>query len=336
MRLISRVLGPRLSFLIINFLCKLRGLNDLQYKSNKKLGTFGRKLLDRKLRLEYQEKFKSLCLVDAYRLRVKLFLFYESGLLSSDKKAVRRYFSIIFSDDYCSALNLDLSTKKAIKEAMEKAIPVPINFVEEKKYIQKCLVLGPSANPAEVDLQGYDLVVVNKPLPDEFKIDSDRILLILNNQWSIQKKASLLKWLSNRSDARVIGPQDLNANYSRHPIFDQMPEYPSGASLMGLQRTLFILERLYEFGELAIQGFDFSLSENPYKSWYPSLIKKNYGTFSRGLIDSNATHDLILNVMYVRNFCKRHPELTGKIRDISSSPVADIISQFESLRGKGK
>jgi len=153
-------------------------------------------------------------------------------------------------------------------------------------------------------------------------------LLILNNQWAIKNTIALNEWKKEHPNSTILSPQNISKEVVRHPIFNSIPLYPERAALMGLQRSLFILSNLYCFKKITIIGFNFSLSNLPYKEWYPSLIKINYGSLNYGIIKSNVTHDLALNLIYTHKILGKGNYLAEELTTITSRNVWDNLNYF--------
>ena len=181
----------------------------------------------------------------------------------------------------------------------------------------------------------YEFVVFGKPPPLDLKVDSSKIILILNNQWVLNKIEILEHWLNERNPAFVFSPQPINYKSVSKEIFTILPKFPLSASLMGLQRILFILTYTFDIKNIYIDGFDFSLTEKPYKEWYPSLINDQYGNLKKGIFISNKVHDFVLNITFIRKLAKLSVTIIeGECVDIANRDILINISLFERLYGK--
>ena len=206
------------------------------------------------------------------------------------------------------------------------------NIKLDKTKVKKTIYIGPAADLGSIQLDSYDLIVLNKPVRLSPPFQNKSFVLILNNQWVIEKKDELLNWLSNYPNVTVISPQHIKQDLQRHEIFDLIPRYCEKASLMGLQRSLFILTELYEFESVDVQGFNFSLTHNPYKNWYPSLITKNFsGDLNVGIVRSNVVHDFVLNLSFTNRLLSKYGSINGEIRDILHRGVISNIEHFQGL-----
>ncbi|MDA7677015.1 hypothetical protein N8563_00685 [bacterium] len=193
-------------------------------------------------------------------------------------------------------------------------------------------MLGPSCNPHHVDFTNYDYVIINKPIPDELEFGNTKVILILNNQWSIQRKEQVNKWISRRNPSFVLARQPLNQSYTMNDGFNHIPDFPGGASLMGLQRNLFLLNYGFNLKSLHIIGYNFCLSRDPYASWYPSLISANWGGLRNGIVISSSIHDFLLNFMYTRKFISRKLfPITGDILDLVDLDISTVFKRFQNL-----
>ena len=130
----------------------------------------------------------------------------------------------------------------------------------------------------------------------------------------------------------VISPQKILYEGTIYEGHAYLPKFLFGASLMGLQRNLFLLKYLFDFEYLKVTGFNFSLSNDPYGKWYPSLIRKNYGDLYKGIVISNAGHDFLLNLMFTRKFLKgKAASIEGEINDICNKNIKQNIELFSSI-----
>lgn len=319
----------KLVYALVEILARLLGLNKLHIEKGLRLGAIKKKVLGIRCRIGYEYNFKHLDLKRAYEFRVEHFLAIVFGVLGVDEKAARRYLSVVAEKDLVDLLNLDEHHKYFLREQNLNDPAMFDNRMPERKSVSNMLMCGPGADPNEIDFECYDYVVFNKPPPSSLNIDARKIILILNNQWVLNKSEELKGWFAVNSDSTVISPRQIDQEHKRNEVFDHLPKFLLGASLMGLQRNLFIINRLYETKHLDVFGFDFSLSREPYSKWYPSLIKKKFGDLNSGIIFSNSMHDFLLNVMYTRKFLRQNEYVNGEIRRICEQRAGEILYLFE-------
>ena len=101
---------------------------------------------------------------------------------------------------------------------------------------------------------------------------------------------------------------------------------------MGLQRNLIIIRNIFSTEALVVKGFNFSLSSDPYKAWYPSLIRRNYGDLYKGIVISNSVHDLVLNLMFTRKFLQASPiHIEGEINHICNRSIIQNLNLFRRI-----
>jgi len=150
----------------------------------------------------------------------------------------------------------------------------------------------------------------------------------------MERGDELLIWLEKQPGSRVLSPQYVGDSISPHTSFGAVPRFQFKIGLMGLQRSLVVLKQTFDIGRLEIQGYDFSLSHNAYASWYPSLIRKNYGNQKKGIVISSMYHDLLLNILFVRRFCAENPWVEGLAPEIAKKQVSQLVDTFETTYGK--
>ena len=108
-----------------------------------------------------------------------------------------------------------------------------------------------------------------------------------------------------------------------------------GISPMGLQRLLIILPSIFRFDSLILKGYNFGFSENPYLSWYPSLIKQNWGSVKKGLFLSYMRHCLPFNINLTREIilylCRQKNTIIDckELLDIINNPLYETIDKFK-------
>lgn len=278
----------------------------------------------------YKYFFQKLDLTQAYKLRIEHVLRIEQSGNAAEQNKAGNYLNIVGCEETCEVLGIDGTVKDKL---LGRANFVPLFRKDKVKTIHgsNILLCGPAADPQELDFTAYDYVMFNKPYPFEnFGIEAEKIILILNNQWSLYKRDAVCSWADSHKKALVISPNRLGIANEINDVFDRIPMFPfPGTGFMGLQRALVILLSGFDFESIHIEGFDFSLSSIPYRSWYPSLLKEHHGKLSTGLLRTNMVHDFLLNFIFVKRLisCGK-VNITGSVLDYTSQSLDKILNMF--------
>jgi len=281
----------------------------------------------------YKHDFLKLNLIDAYRTRLKYAIKIHEGIHNGDSTEVKNYLSIMNEPDLYEDLHLPAKDLELLTKINEEPTDHLFLTSPKRTKISRVVLFGPGGDISKLDENSHDLYVFNKP-PKEVNIQSHRIMLILNNQWTLNNQDSLRKWMQDHPETKIISPVSTDFGLSRDEVFDIIPRFPFKSSLMGLQRAMFILNHIYEIKCLEIVGYNFSLSEQPYQKWYPSMIEQNYGNFKLGLIHSNCRHDFMLNYLYTRKILDRLGVVSGEVKLLCKLSSAEIMSRFEKIYSK--
>jgi hypothetical protein len=195
----------------------------------------------------------------------------------------------------------------------------------------KALLIGPGADTANLDLTDFDSIIFIKPPKVKINLEGKIIVVILNNFWIKNKVESIYSWMQDYPQTSLVSPQDMfEIGITEHKAFKSIRNGPNGASPMGLQRALIILTTSFNFSNLELQGFDFSLSEQPYHESYPSGIKE-LGVEKDVILWSNSIHDFFYNFYLTKAILKRHKNINGHVREITDSNPAAIARMFEAV-----
>ena len=322
----------RTAYLLILFVFIIFRLNRIDPVLSQGLGFMRRNLINIYWWIGYNYHFSGLNLVKAYEFRVYHVLAVWSGVLKGDSVAAERYLSVVSESDFIEMLDIPKHLKSQVKKITNSKEGALNNVKKERKKLCRVVMCGPASNPYEINFDGYDYAVFNKPPPEGIGIEGRKIILILNNAWVIHRRDELIEWLKCHQPAYVISPQNIDFEgviYNKH---SSLPKFLFGASLMGLQRNLFILQRLYNIECLEITGFNFSLSNEPYNKWYPSLTKYNHGDFYKRIVISNSVHDLVLNLTFTRKILQGSDEIAnGEIHDICNRRIEKNLELFKSI-----
>jgi len=289
--------------------------------------------LDRK----YHEKgfhyyFKIANLRKAYRYKIEYAVRLNKNTNSlSSKQEVSNFLDIMIDDELIDYISFDNNmvsyTEKKKFERCEL-----FNFENKKsKNIQNILLVGPAADPYEIDFKDYEYIAFTKPLVNnDIKINDKKLIIFLNNQWSIGlKKQDTLEWVRKNKNALIFSPNKIDAKTEMNSFSDAIPMF-FNASPMNLQRTITLLFYQYNVLELDIVGFDFMLSEVPYIKWYPTITTEYFGTFAKGFIHTNLYHDFLFNYMYVKKLKQQFGDkIQGSIDPYLEMSIGDVIDLFE-------
>lgn len=319
------------SFLMISVF----GLRDFEPMKNTELRPFRARTLRVYYRIAYDYWFYQRNIKEAYNYRIKYMLGIYHGLFSGNKSEAELYLSIISDSDFLGFLDINRDNAKILERLHSNVYKSFSSEERLEKEIDNILVCGPNSDLYSIDFFSYDFVVFGKPPPMDLKIDTGKIILILNNHWVLNKTESLEEWLNSSNPAFVFSPQPINYKGVSSRVFSVLPKFPVSASLMGLQRILFILTHTFNVKLITVDGFNFSLADRPYNDWYPSLINQQYGDINKGIYHSNKVHDFVLNIIFVRMLAQLSSTLIeGECVDIANNDISENISLFEGLYGK--
>lgn len=330
--LLKSAIYSKVGFILIGFILLILRVSNDRLLHGKIYNNNVKRLYSIFLRIGYHYNAISLKLLRAYKYRITHMYLISVGILSGNQNNANRYLIEIYDIALINKIGLDRIVESGIKKISKFKYYDTTNIKLDKTKVKKTIYIGPAADLGSIQLDSYDLIVLNKPVRLSPPFQNKSFVLILNNQWVIEKKDELLNWLSNYPNVTVISPQHIKQDLQRHEIFDLIPRYCEKASLMGLQRSLFILTELYEFESVDVQGFNFSLTHNPYKNWYPSLITKNFsGDLNVGIVRSNVVHDFVLNLSFTNRLLSKYGSINGEIRDILHRGVISNIEHFQGL-----
>lgn len=280
-------------------------------------------LLNSFIRKRYEEGYKFYFLQGnlrkAYMLRFKY-----SQLLSKKKANLHiNYLDTVYDESFGKYIG-SLNHSKSNTIALEN-----FNYID----IENLLYFGPKTNFSKLCISDTDHLLLNKPVNlSNSDIDSNKIILILNNVFSKHNKVSILNWRENYPEAIVLSPVDLGVNhlYSKH--LNDIPKYPYSSGPMALGRSLYIVFSLFNIKKLVINGFDFHLSTKPYHESYPSLLGKEFdGHVNDGVIKANMKHDLILNFQFTKKIINQYRDnVEGDILDYIDLPVDKVCELFSN------
>ena len=280
---------------VLRFLCKLFSLRSEDLLLEPNLSLFKRRVLRKKLENSYESNFRSLNFKYAYRDKLLLAIAYSRGYFLDYIKESKNYLSVLSSNDLYKFLDLEESIIEELQTISLEKI-----FLEnhEKKICKKIVFLGPSSKKSDfLDLKNFDLVVLNKPPKIDLSSFSSKILLITNNVYSLEKADEVINWFKKNPESLIISPQNIEGTTKADKIFSLFPSFGPFGSPMGLQRSLLVLNYYYNFEKIDLRGFNFSLTDQPYKDWYPSIMKEESEDFKRAIIQTNLRHDLVLNIL---------------------------------------
>jgi hypothetical protein len=306
------------------------GLRLYEPTTHSRLNPFAKRVLRIRYRIAYDYWFNRRNLKEAYSYRIKYMLAIYYGLFSGDIREAGNYLSVVAEPDFLNLLNLQSENINNINQLLW-ADSQFIKALPERKKVNNVLMCGPSSDLYSIDYSYYDFIVFNKPPPADLKIDYQKIILILNNQWVLNNRDLLECWLNENNPSFVFSPQPISFEgvLNLHAI---LPKFPLSASLMGLQRSLLILNHVFEITNMRVEGFNFSLTSEPYKEWYPSLIKQQFGELKKGIYDSNKIHDFALNLIFTRKLIRSSRTVfEGDFVDIAVNDIGLNINLFENL-----
>ena len=321
----EKLFGYRLAFIVYKLLYKISS-SQLSINPLKKLNP---KFFSKFYSIAYKFYFLKSDLRKAYYYRISLAIELEKALENNMRKKASNYLDII-AGNYLSEFNLGEERNNYLKTRPKNF--VTNNFAAQKKLMNSVLVCGPGSELNSINFSQHDLIVLNKPINlTEFKIDPQKVVLILNNQWSLNKKDKISEWIKEFPAAKIFTPNRIEVNDELNSGFKKIPEVPFHASLMGLQRSTILLLANFEIVSFTFEGFNFSLSETPYKSWYPSLLKQHHGSFASGFLQTNMIHDFLLNYMFIKKFVDSNKyNISGSILKYTDMNTNQVLELFSS------
>jgi len=269
--------------------------------------------------------FRKNDLITAYRYRIVNAIYQEMICHSQINDRIINYLDIIIDQESLNLFNLKDCHVKYLKNRKNNFI-----FPTLIKSKKKIIFLGPSANLNTLYKVEDEHLVINKPVDlSIFNIQSSRIYLILNNVWSIQKKDKIVEWSRKFPKAKIFSPNKIGIENENNECFNKIPKFEK-SSLMGLQRSLTILINELSFDSIKLIGFDFALSSENYKAWYPSLIPNQFNSKLEGIVHTNLIHDFLLNFMYVKKLKQQYgSKIYGSIDQYLEMPIAEVMGLFE-------
>ena len=233
----------------------------------------------------------------------------EKKAENDNKRFASNYLDIIINEELIDLIKLNKENIVYLKNRRYKN-----NFNFKKKEmgeLGKILIIGPSfSEGTNINVNKYEYVAFNKPpINNVFDIPTEKIIVILNNQWSIGKfRNESIQWIKENDFAKVFTPNSLKCKKENIKLYSVNADYLN-ASPMGLQRAVKIIIEEFNVKKLVIEGFDFMLGRDPYKNWYPSGISHFYKNFIDGWHDSNIRHDFLFNYMYRKKIDHFYPNL---------------------------
>ncbi len=275
--------------------------------------------------LEYKFKYsyKSKDFFKAYSTRIKQAIFLEKRKLID-----KSYLDLIWHPECHDLFDLSFYEKKYLHERKT-------NFYlkESKKKENNILFFGPSADINHIEKYDFDFLCITKPINTEkLNIDSKKIILVLNNIWSNHKTKEVSKWINLNKDSLIFSPNNILGKTYNSNSFKKIPTFGFG-SLMGLQRATTIVISEFNAKKIHFEGFDFYLSNEPIKSWYPSLYaEEGFKNQKQGILNATLNHDYLLNFLFmkkIKNIFKDN--LLGEINVYLEKDVEYVLTRLRKL-----
>jgi len=328
---LEKINNGKLLLYIVNFFSIWFRINKLQVEDIEKLGVVRARILKAKFRLGYKVNFINVDLISAYKLRLLHFIAISRGLMIGDRNDARHYLEVINNSEFLNYIKLDSNLLAIMKGYDVFQLPSIDVTSDCSMSLGKALLIGPGADTANLDLTDFDSIIFIKPPKVKINLEGKIIVVILNNFWIKNKVESIYSWMQDYPQTSLVSPQDMcEIGITEHKAFKSIRNGPNGASPMGLQRALIILTTSFNFSNLELQGFDFSLSEQPYHESYPSGIKE-LGVEKDVILWSNLIHDFFYNFYLAKAILKRHKNINGHVREITDSNPAAIARMFEAV-----
>ena len=270
-------------------------------------------------------------------------LFYKNRLLKLSifiKYFLSKPLFFLFKNKYQYISKLLKSEEFDQEFTLNNKFLIPFNQIYKKNnaqliFFSKVLSIGPASNYEEEVMKfNPDLIVLTKINLESINNNIPH-LFVLNDTWS-RKNISLIEEVANKKkNSFIYTPSGINQTYKYPSFMSLFNSSNLGISPMGLQRLLLILPNLVKFNSLILRGYNFGITENPYLSWYPSLIKENWGSIKRGLFLSYMRHSLPYNINLTRQilayfYQEKNIKLDcNDLLKILKKPIYEIIEEFK-------
>ena len=143
-----------------------------------RLNPIAKRVLRIRYRIAYDYWFNKRNLKEAYSYRIKYMLAIYYGLFSGDISEAENYLSVVAEPDFLNLLDLqsenlyNINQLPWVDSQFIKALP-------ERKKVKNVLMCGPSSDLYSIDHSSYDFIIFNKPPPADLKINSKKVVLIL-------------------------------------------------------------------------------------------------------------------------------------------------------------
>lgn len=312
---------------ILYIYCKIFSLNNIGFSEIRALNQVHKKVINLKFRVEYSYYFKRLELKIAYQKKLLHIASIAKGYINGNQSSALEYLKIIKDDSFYDFLEIKKDLLIYLR-SLEPYVFSNISHSNNLINLGKAIIIGPKTSLDAVSLDGFDTIIFLKTPKIRQDIQDRKIVVILNNAWIKYKSASIADWKQSMPHTIFISPQDIEPlGISRHQGFNFMPSSINGASPMGLQRALLIINLNYSFSSLLLSGFDFGLSQMPYHHSYPSLIK-DLGEEDQILLKSNAIHDFFYNFQLTKKILDGRNNIHGAILEILNYDAKAVVSEF--------
>lgn len=274
---------------------------------------------------KFRYHFKTKDFFRAYSIRLKQAIFLEKY-----QKIETNYLDILWHEECHDLFDLTVREKKYLFDRKKT-----FSLVDSKKKEQSVLFFGPSADINRIKEYEYDFdfLCINKPInPEKLKVDPKKIILVLNNIWSIKKTKEVYEWINQNKDSHVFSPNNIFGKNYNESSFNKIPSFGLG-SLMGLQRAVTLVISEFDVKKLRVEGFDFYLSMEPIKSWYPSLYaEEGFKNQKQGILNATLNHDYLLNFLFMKKIKKMFKEnLEGEINIFLEKDVEYVLRRLKKL-----
>ncbi len=281
----------------------------------------------------YKYYFQKADLKKAYKFRIEYVCAMEMNGDPLSKFLASNYLNIVNSRSTIALIDLSADAREYLFAREQNLQLLNKNKSDVLPKIDNLLLFGPAADPESIDFHIYSHLCFTKPVPiEKYGVPASKTILVLNNIWSIHKKNIVISWAEANPEATIFSPNRLDVTNENNKAFELIPKFPFRSSPMGLQRALTILLNQYHISKINVQGFDFSLSDDPYKPWYPSLRSgEGFRNVTQAVLHSNMNHDFLLNYLYTKLINELHPEvITGSLDPHLNDTTEHILTKFEN------
>jgi len=286
---------------------------------------------DRYLRLKFESLFFRLKIQDAYRIRIS-HLVHKFKTETENKLLLQNYLAAINDQAFFNWINLP----KDLKDFLDNFRFRELNLDFRNEILDEnvsVFIGGPKTNFSKVDLKAYDYLVFNKPPPNEIikAFTGKKILVFCGPTWLTTKQNLVIEILREFNNIEFIS-QANNSLVNNFTAYSQYPNFPFGACLMNLQRTLIATNNIFVNSKFVVNGYDFSIYKDHHSTWYQ---KKALLTGSN-LLWTLGRHDFMLCLLFTKNFFRDNQGFEGETVSLLNNELSHLMEDFQKTYAYSK